>query len=156
MPSRLEAEYKGYTIRWEDYQRVFAVLLDDMPATTAKLESVEDCEKWIDKQLKVKYKRVKVLYQPWANRTEGWVDGEATSIVDDTDVWVISKRTGNRSKERLGNVVIKSNENDALIARLKALADRIADLTEEQKTITAFLERLTPAMMTVDGEAKEG
>ena len=138
----VKGEYKGYEIKWLAWTSDFAVLKDGNEEV--RRNSVDECEKWIDKQLKKKFKQVSVYYFEWHGK---WQEGKATSIVEGGEVWVVNKQTGRRCKVSIENVVIDSpvNKDYFILMREEQWVIKVAKARKGE--IEASLERLTPEMM---------
>lgn len=57
MTIKLEGEYHGYLIQWQDWNKTFIIRLNGLEVKAA-MPNIESCEKWIDTQIKTKFKSV--------------------------------------------------------------------------------------------------
>jgi hypothetical protein len=145
---KVSGEYRGYTIKWVDYERAFIILLDTTPLT--RKTNIEDCEKYIDSQLKTKYKKIPVLYRDW----QSWKMGEATSIQDNDSAWVVSD--GKRGKYRLSEVYIDNESNRKQFEAYKANREKITEIVKENQAILNVMETLKPEMMVINAGDNNG
>jgi hypothetical protein len=140
----LKAEYKGYDIEYNDYGKLR--IIQDNEEMKTGLNSVGECERWIDARLKQKFKRIKVIFLGGYGsvRTDRMRYGEATSIVDTDYVWIISG--GKRSKERITTVYLDTEENRKKLQEIAVKEMAIKAIESDISTIYVGM-RITPDMM---------
>ena len=144
---KLETEYKGFIIRWDDYSRKFNIYQHD--ATCKKdLSSLEDCEKWIDAKTKQKYVRVPIMF----TQKYGWGKrdlkiGEATSILNENDktVWVSDGK--DRHTTNCNSVYLATEANKATYAEIQKLEVQKYELEDKIETAYKSMELLTLDML---------
>jgi NhaP-type Na+/H+ and K+/H+ antiporter len=138
---KVSGEYRGYTIEWVEYNRYFDIKLDDVVATHK--DTLDECAKWIDVKLKENFKRIPVIINNW----QSWKFGEATSIQDGDDVWVVC--SGRRSKESIRNVYADNEKNRLAIKTLEELNKQKLETLEKMET-------LKPEMMVINAGDTNG
>jgi hypothetical protein len=145
MSIKMEAEYKGYRIKWEDYGKGFEIYLDTEKAKKNRCQTVEECEKWIDGETKKKFQRVKIIARGFGYN-DAWQAGEATSLADDGYVWIVSKK-GDRKKANPKQIVLDTPENRGLFDIIKEKRDITASLRKEEEELFSKMTYLTSDMM---------
>lgn len=139
----MTTEYKGYTITWCDYNRSFTISQEENELKT-RVQTLDDCEKWIDTKLKQKYKRIPVIVrEKWGRKN---IEGEATSAIDDDYVWVVAMN-GERSKVRASDTWLFTPANMEALKNIAKKETEITKLKEEIEKICSSAERLTINMM---------
>ena len=145
----MKAEYKGFNVEWLDFSKRFIITQDG--AQLKECRDLEACEKWIDKTIKQKWKRVKVLFDgDWRTR-DAFLPGVATSVIDDEYVWV-SDAEKNRSKNNIKSVWLDNEANRNLVSEFKRHSEQIRDLQEENHMIKKEMEQLTVEVMKLPVE----
>ena len=145
----IKAEYNGYEIEWSDYQR-FSIVKDNA-IYKSSMQTLQACQEWIDKRNKQKFNRVKVFYSGRAYKDK-IREGEATSLVDDEYVWVVSGQ--NRSKEKIGTVILDTPENRVAIETVNQKEAAIKTLETDITVLYKSMSRLTPEMMVEGTDSK--
>jgi hypothetical protein len=142
---KMEADYRGYQIKWNDSHGWFTVYKDDIDLKS-RIQTLADCRKWIDQKEKQQFKRVPVLhsFRYWHEKQPC----EATSIVSDHGynyAWLVS---GNERKKILvSDVWLDVPENRQALEEIKAKRQQIAQLAAEIEQIESATKRLTAEMM---------
>jgi len=139
---KMEAEYKGFVIKWDEWDNGF-VVYDGQKEVRGSNPSLESCEKWIDQKTKVKYNRVAVLAAPGYGSKI--VPCEATSLVNDDTVWVSSG--SERSHASIKNVYLDTPENRADLERISAFRKEIEVAQKDIADTFKSMEVLTKEMM---------
>jgi hypothetical protein len=144
----METIYKNHTIEWGDLAGIFSIKKDGIELKRG-FRRVSECEEWIDKQLKKKFKRVPVLHVfGFGSKHVDRVEGNATSIVDVDYVWVTSK--GNRGKVQMKRVWVDNPENREALKIVLEKEKQIESLKDEVREISDKTIRLTAEMMIAD------
>jgi len=141
MATKLEAVYKGYTIEWNDYSCSLLITQHGEKVTNATFKTVEDCENWIDKQVKRKFKHVPA-YKIGNFNGPAYITGKVTSLVDNGWCWFISD-TGYRSKEPMRDVFPINEFNTDIVKQAESKAAAINVLRTELDKLHAGLLRIT-------------
>jgi len=146
MNVEMKAEYRGYVIKWDDYMRKFKIEMDGV-VVKDKLQTVDDCKKWIETKTKQKFKRIPVfIYKGWGGE-RNIVSGEATSVIDTDYVWVVT--SGGRSKENVSGVMVDSPENRILIEQIKSKGADIRRIDGELRALAETLQKITTSMLEI-------
>ena len=143
MSAKLEAEYKGYTISWDDFNSSLNVKRYGERITTARFETIAECEKWIDKQFKRKFNRVRAyLRGRYGDKTE-YITGEVTSLVGYDECWFVADN-GDRSKESIKTVFPVNAVNTDIVGQFQLKADEKILLEKEMSVLRAKLSIIAP------------
>jgi hypothetical protein len=138
---KMEAEYRGYQIKWNDvwYFSIYAKGFE----IARGIVSLSECQEWIDEREKQQFKRMPVLYNFRYGHERR--QGEATSVVDDHHVWIVS---GNdRQKASILKVWLDVPENRKALEEIKAKRQQVDQLVAEIEQIESSTKRLTAEMM---------
>ena len=142
MSIEMTAEYKGYSIKWNDWNKVFTISMDGVEVNRG-VQNLADAEKWIDAKSKQKFKRVPVYY---ASAYKGIISGEATSAIDDKFVWFVSAK-GDRTKVEAKALWLINDANTLIKEQTEEKEKQIANLAKEIKELSVGVKRLTISMM---------
>lgn len=145
----LKGEYKGYEIQCNG--EFFTIHKDGCRVNNRTTQSLDKAQEWIDNQLKVKYKRVKVLLGYMGRKSgDPFTEAEATSIVEEDSAWVVSEKE--RGKKWLPIIFVDTPDNRDLIGQIREKEISISTLNKEISDIRAKLITLTPEMMIEGGK----
>jgi hypothetical protein len=139
----LKCEYSGYEIRWTDFTRKFKIFKEGI-LVKGDLDTLKESQIWIDSENRKKFKRTPVLYNFRFTRDD-MEAGEATSLVDDKLVWLVSGR--NRCKVHPKQVWLDTPENRELIKEVKEKYKQIDQIREEIAKIKTKATCLTKEML---------
>jgi len=146
MELQVSTEYREYLIKWNDFDRGFAICLENKEMK-ARLPTLESCVRWIDSKCKQQFKRVPVLVrQRWG---DGMLEGEATSVIDDKYIWVVAKG-GERRKVYAADAWLATPSNTEAVKHIQEKQSEIERLESEIQDISDGAERITFAMMIVE------
>jgi hypothetical protein len=139
----LKCEYSGYEIRWTDFTRKFKIFKEGI-LVKEDLDTLKESQIWIDSENRKKFKRTPILYNFRFTRDD--MDaGEATSLVDDELVWLVSGR--NRCKVHPKRVWLDTPENRELVKDIKEKYSQIDQIREEIAKIKTKATCLTKEML---------
>lgn len=142
----MKAEYKGYVVKWSDFRIGFEIYLGTDKAKKNVCKTLEECEKWIHKETKAVFTRVKIIARGFG-WNDSWQEGEATSIADDGEVWAVSEKGGDRRKLKCENIVLDTADNRSLFAIIKEKQGIISLLRREVSEIYGSMTYLSTDMM---------
>jgi hypothetical protein len=138
------AEYRGYTIKWDDWYKSFIVLMGETKLKTG-ISTLADVEKWIDAKCKQKFKRIAVYHtNPYGNR---FTKGEATSLIDSEYAWFVSVK-GERSKVGINSLWVVNETNALIKNQVEDCDNAITRLENKIKDLVGNAVKLTAEMMT--------
>ena len=146
----MEREYSGYLIKWNDFYAHFTIVKDGIEIKQS-VGTLKACKEWIDKKNKQRFERIPILHK-FRYSSERTL-GEATSIVDNEYVWVVSGKE--RSKEQISNMWLDTPKNRQALIDIEIKNKQIANLREEIEFIEDSTERLTAEMMVDQGNKGE-
>mgnify|MGYP001607314442 CR=1 FL=1 len=143
----MKTEYGGYQIKWNDFGTMFEIYKDDVGVKT-HIETLENCQKWIDQKNKQKFKRIPILRE---FGYQGDIQfGEATSMIESNYVWVCCGKE--RNKVEIFKVWLDTPKNRQAIVDINNKREQITKLYEEIEEIEDSTDRLTAKMMIEEGE----
>lgn len=146
MNIKMQAEYGGYLIIWNDYGKMFEILKDGIEIKT-HIETLENCKKWIDAKNKQKFNRIQVIHQFSYYGDKQFA--EVTSMVGENCVWVSSG--DKRGKANVSDVWLDTPKNRQALIDIKDKQDQIVKLQNEIREIENATERLTAEVMMIAG-----
>lgn len=136
---KLKTEYRGYSITYDDYEKLSVYLGDELCRRT--FPSVEDCRKYIDTKLKKEWEPLPVFVVSYGVILEVTV----TSPDEDRDAVWIKNAEGKRSKEPSSLVFPKTERNSLLIADLIQGQAKIRALKDQENKLKT---QLVPIIIT--------
>lgn len=144
----MESNYRGFDIRWIDFLRTFEIR-EGNASVKSNVRTLEECQDWIDKRLKIKYNRVDVIYKGWRGELR---KGVATSLIEDHSdyyVWFTDAKK-QRSKENIEYIYVDNEHNGKLISTIRENRLQVAKLDKVKVELESQLENLTPLMMIIE------
>jgi hypothetical protein len=128
---------------WNDSLRKFSIF-KEIIAVKEKMDSLEDCKKWIDLENKRKFKRLKILYNFCfiGNEME---KGEVTGVVDDEFV-LVSAGYG-KYKVRPESVWLDTPENQEALKVIREKNEQIVQIRKDIVQIQNNVKCLTIEML---------
>jgi len=140
----MQEEYNGYTICLNEWINKFSVW-QGHTVVKQDVPNVMDCRAWIDTHNKKKFKRVSVFYRFSHGDYEA---AEATSVIDDSHVWVCKK--DKREKARIASVLVNTPDNCIILSAIAEKGKTIEQLKTEIAKLESSAERLTAEMMIME------
>lgn len=149
MSNEMKTDYRGYPIEYNEARAVFQAFVDGH--ADIECGNLRDLKAQIDEfekqQSKKDFKRIKVYISNWRfkkfDESDGYIEGEVTSIADATAYWVSTNR--GRSKET--QILPINSENTKKITRIHEIVKEIQEKQDEKRNLEQSLERLTKGAM---------
>lgn len=144
----IAAKYNGYVVKWNDNVKSFSLYEDSNKNELVKdgFLTLEEAQRWIDKKVRAKYRRVPVFVS-FGWRSEELEEAEATSTVNEHEVWVVTTKDKTRRKVNTDAVWLDTPENRSLIKTFRANSAEIHRLEKENHTIANRAARLKASMI---------
>lgn len=143
MSEQMTTEYKGFEIRFSEFEDAFVVSQDDY-----KSPSLKKCKERIDRITKESFERVNVIKEAsrWAG--EDYITAQVTSIEYDgqsVSAWVIDENK-KRSKESILSLILDTPDAREKLKQAKALRAQADGIEKEASAIERVLPRYQPTI----------
>lgn len=132
---RMDGEYKGYKIAWDDRVAKFHVIKDH--ERIKSFTNIDRCRKFIDRHKKTKFERISVVRKYSSSICRGTITSHT-----DNGTWFVDEE-GNRQKEWYTDSFFHDNKKN------KKAIDKIFKLNEEMDVIKAEIANLYDGMERV-------